>query len=143
MKPLFIIIVILIAGYLVLPQSGSAEDDTLVVFVNRSANVDTLSSTEVRRLFLKEKTRYDDGSKAVPVHAKNGSALRKAFSKKVLDMNNIGEVRYWQKMMIQKGLTPPAEFSNTQKAVYSLKGGIGYCFKADYLPAINKIVMTI
>ena len=134
---------LLISAVLVAPASGNADKNTIVVFVNNSVSVNTLNISEIRRLFLKERTTMEDGSKAVPVNATAGSPLRKAFNDAVLGMTEADETRYWQEQKIKKGLTPPPEFNNTQKAVYSLKGGIGYCFESEHIPTVNKVVLKI
>ncbi len=139
---LFISSLLIISCFLV-PCSGRADKETVVVFVNSNVAVSTLSVDEVKRIFLKVRSSLRDGTRAVPVNAKAGSALRKIFDEKVLGMSETEEIKYWQDAQIKKGITPPAEFSNTQRAVFSLGGGIGYCFESDHIATVNKVVLKL
>jgi hypothetical protein len=134
---------LVMVGFAIVPMSGKTENNTLIVFVNKSVSISALSLDEVRRVFLKVRTTLKDGSRAVPVNAKAGSALRKAFVQKVLGMDELEETRYWQVQKIKRGVVPPSEFNNTQKAVYSLAGGIGYCFASDHISTVNKVVLRL
>jgi len=135
--------VLLVFGIVLGPYSGNADEDTIVVFVHKGASVTNMTVAEIKRLFLKERMTLKDGTKAVPVNARSGSRLRQVFVRKVLGMDEAGEKIYWQEQKIKRGLTPPPEFNNTQKAVFSLKGGIGYCFKSEHIPNVNKMVLTL
>lgn len=140
---LLVISSLLLLGFSLASLPGKADKNTIVVFVNKNIAVDALSIDEVKRLFLKERMTMKDGTTAVPVNAKIGSALRKVFGEKVLGMNPSDEARYWQVQKIRRGVLPATEFNNTQKAVFTLKGGIGYCFESDYIATINKVVLKL
>ena len=110
------------ASYLLAPSQGNADNDPLLIIANKSVAQNTITQEEVRFIFLKERANWSGGGKAVPVNAKSGTARRKAFQSKVLGMDASEETAYWQKQKITRGATPPPEFADVQKAIFSLKG---------------------
>lgn len=122
--------------------SGSANPDDLLVVANNAVTTDHLSATQVRDYFLKKRSTWPGGDKALPVNAKDRT-LREAFRKKVLLMSADEEQRYWQHQMVRSAKNAPPEFNNPLKAVYKLKGGLSYVFRKDYRGNIVKIVLEI
>jgi hypothetical protein len=53
------------------------------------------------------------------------------------------EESYWNDARIRKGVSMPAEFSAIQKAVFKIKGAIGYLYRSDYKKGVTKIVLVI
>ena len=62
---------------------------------------------------------------------------------KVLGMDAAKETAYWQEQKIKKGHTPPPELSNTQKAVFSLKGSVSYCYRKDFKKGAAKVLLVL
>ena len=125
------------------PASIHSEPDSIVIIVNNSVGVTSLSEAEVRRFFLKEKERWGNGDKVFPLNAKPGAKVRALFQQKVLKMTATEEQAYWQDQKIKLGKTPPPEFINIPKAVFSLKGSIGYCLRSEHKAGTSKIVLTL
>jgi hypothetical protein len=130
-------------GAIFLPSSGQSDADTLVIITHKSVSVDHMTIAEVRRVFLKERTDWKNGERAFPINGKPGTKARMLFQKKVLNMSDNEETTYWQNQKIKRGLTPPPEFTNTQRAVFSLKGSLGYCLKSEHKPGASKIILTL
>ena len=126
-----------------LPSTGRSDPDALVIIVQNGSAAFELNVNEVRRLFLKEKMRWNGGQKVFPIHAKPGSKARMLFQEKVLRMTQSEESAYWQNQKIKSGRTPPPEFNDIQKAVFSLKGSIGYCLYSEYKSGTSKIVLKL
>jgi len=122
--------------------SGSANPDDLLIVANNSVSTDHVSVTQVRDYFLKKRSTWPGGDKAIPVNAKD-KALREAFRKRVLLMSADEEQRYWQNQMVRSAAKAPPEFSNPLKAVFKLKGGLSYVFRKDFPGKIVKIVLEI
>lgn len=122
------------------PAAAESPDDILII-ANNSLSAVSISKAEAREIFLKTRSEFK-GSKTTPVHASNGSALRKAFLQKVLGMNPDEERQYWEKQKIMTGKTPPVGFTNTLKAVFKLKGSISYVYRKDYKD-VTKILLVI
>ncbi len=124
------------------PAPASEGDDILII-VNLRVKAEELDLDQVKRYFLKKRYKWQDGQKILPIHAKAGSKLRNDFMSRILKMNYEEESLYWQKYLIQTGITLPPEFSNTQKAVFKLRGSIGYVYRSQYIEKVSKIVMVI
>ncbi|MBN2801728.1 MAG: hypothetical protein JXR91_01405 [Deltaproteobacteria bacterium] len=114
----------------------------VLIIVNKSMNISSVNISDVKRVFLKEKTVLN-GNKITPVNARNGSPLRKYFTEKVLGMSSSDESAYWEAQKIRTGVRQPTELSNTVKAVFSIKNGVSYCYRKDFNPAVAKIVLVI
>ena len=123
------------------PVKAESPDD-LIIIVNKKFNATSLSPTEVKRMFKKEITTYK-GMPVKPIHAKKGTVLRDLFLSKMLGMNQAAEQKFWQDMMVKKGMNPPCELGNTVRGVFSVPGAISYCFRKDFNPATANIVLTL
>lgn len=126
------------------PRWGRAESpDDILVIANKGVAADALSVDEIKSLFTRSRGTWKNGGKVIPVHAKEGSDLRKAFRSRVLRMSLEEEQSFWQDQKIRKGLTPPAEFGNPLKAVFSLSGSVSYVFRRDYRDGVAKILLVL
>ena len=114
----------------------------IVVITNKNFKASTLSTADVKRMFKKELTTFR-GTKVKPINAKKGAKLRQQFVSRALGMNAAAEQKFWQDMMVKKGMNPPSELSNTVRGVFSAPGAISYCFRKDFNPATSKIVLTL
>ena len=114
-----------------------------MVVVNQKNSKQSLDISEVRDIFLKKRTHFSGGMKTTPINAPNNSDLRNAFRKKVLDMTSDKKKKYWEDKKIKEGVMKPVSLSNALRAVFELKGAIGYLYRKDYKPGVVKIVLTI
>ncbi len=131
---------------LLLARSGPAvaeNGNDILIVANLSLGTENISVDELRDLFLKKRRHHSDGKKAIPVHQPESSAIRQAFNARVLEMSVAQEERYWQKEKIRSGKTPPPAFGNTLRAVFSMKGAIGYVYRAQYKQGVAKVVLEI
>ncbi len=122
--------------------SAEAESpDDILVIANKAVKADSLSAADVRRLFLKESDQAG-GAQVIVINSKD-AALRDAFRAKALKMSASEEEKYWQDQKVRSGLSKPSAFANSIKAVFSVKKGIGYCFRKDYKDGLAKIVLAL
>ena len=124
------------------PAHADSPNDILVV-ANKSVPGSSISSSELKAIFLKKKGRWKNGAKAIPINAKDGTALRKAFLQRLLNMEESRERSYWQEQKIRGGTMPPATFSNLLKAVFKVNGSVGYVFRSDYKEGVVKVLMVL
>jgi hypothetical protein len=138
-------LVLFAGGGLIGPSEGraNADDDALLIIANKAVPENSISVAEVQRIFLKMRSSWPSGGKVIPVNAKPDTPERRAFQEKVLGMDANAELSYWQEQKVKRGATPPPEFSNAQRAVFSLKGGIGYCLKSSYYAGTTKILLKL
>jgi ABC-type phosphate transport system substrate-binding protein len=140
----FLIGFLVTAAVFVLSVSAHAEDPLdLLIIAHRSVRVDKLSDKDAKAIFLGKTKSWDWGRKIVPVNAKSGTSLRKAFQERTLGMNSSLEESYWERKKITTGAFPPPSFSSPIRAVFAVNGAIGYVFRKDYHKGVVKILLVI
>jgi len=126
------------------PLGASAESpQDILIIVNKSAGVKKVSVNELRDVFLKKRASWSVGGKVIPVHASEGSALRDDFRRKVLNMSSADEKKYWQDKKIKSGDSKPAEFGDTQRAVFKLRGAVSYIYRSQFKEGSANIVLVL
>lgn len=99
------------------------------VIVNSANSTTDLPSDVAAKLFLKQATKFPNGTAAQPVDLGKASAVRGAFSKSVLG-RAIGSVEsYWQQQIFSgKDVPPPAKPSDDEVIAFvkANPGAIGY-----------------
>ena len=127
-----------------LPGRAVADDpDDILIVVNRGVRIESISTSQLREIFLKKRSNWPGGGKALPVNAAAGSRLRAEFTRRVLEMSAGEEESYWYKRKIVSGDTPPPEFSNTLKAVFKLKGAVSYVYRSQYREGVARVLLVL
>ena len=134
---------VLILGIFTVPLSGHSDPEQLVIIVNKQTPIHHITIAELKRLFLKQRQNWADGSRVLPINGKNDAKARSLFRARVLDMSETEEETYWQKQKVKKGRLPPPEFRNIQKAIFSLKGSIGYCLQSEHNPGTSRAILVL
>jgi ABC-type phosphate transport system substrate-binding protein len=127
-----------------LPFNAAAESpDDILVFVSIVSKVNSLTVPELRQIFLKQKTTWQNGNAIICVNAPSASEVRKQFRQKVLAMTESEESTHWETMKIRSQIFAPAEMPNTAKAVFKLKNAVSYAFRKDVPNGVVKVVLVI
>ena len=137
---LVVLCLVMLLGVRVDPARAQKPTDLLII-ANRSVRVGSVSRGELRRIFLKQRGSWKSGQNAVPVNARTGPA-REAFRRKVLRMDAATESKYWQDEKIKKGTAAPPEFNNPVKAVFKIKGAVGYVLRKKLPPGLVNVIAT-
>lgn len=118
------------------PKPALAAGDPIVVIVNSSNPVDNVSMSELKKLFLSDRDRWDTGKSVAPVMVVAGSAERTAFLKIVCGMGDADFSKYFlQAAFTGKSATPPKEVTNAaalKSFVASSPGAIGFVKAQDF-----------
>lgn len=138
MKGIFRIISIFLLSLIASIVHAESPDDILVI-ANGTVPVDSLSLDELREIFLKRRSYWDSKLRIVPINADEGKSIRQEFRKRVLGMSPPEEGRFWQDHKIRTGTTKPTEFSMVLKAVFKLKGSVGYIYRKDFRESLTSI----
>ena len=113
---------------LVVPAAGAG--DPIVVIVNGSNPIENLSMAELRKIFLSDRSRWDNGKAVAPVIVAAGAAERTAFLKIVCGMNDADFNKYFvQAAFTGKDVTPPKEVGSGRDVkanVAASPGAIGF-----------------
>jgi ABC-type phosphate transport system substrate-binding protein len=126
--------------------AAKAAGDPIVVIVNASNPVDSLSVGELKKLFLSDRSRWDTGKAVAPVMLAAGAPERAAFLKIVCGMSDAELSKYFlQAAFTGKSATPPKEVGNAgavRAFVAASPGAIGF-IKAGDLPAGDSAVKAV
>lgn len=113
---------------LVIAAAPAAAQDFKVV-VNSGNSTSELSADLAAKLFLKQSTKFPNGTAAQPVDLAKASAVRVAFSKTVLG-RPVGAIEtYWQQQIFSGKDVPPAVKASDDDVIAYVKanpGAIGY-----------------
>jgi ABC-type phosphate transport system substrate-binding protein len=121
----------LTAALIVLMWTGHASTEIIpfVVIVNNANPVASLSTTELRRIFMKQSRMWPNGEPMVPVDWDSTHYLRAIFSKDVLSRSVREMQEYWVQQSMTQGLTPPSTQRSARavlRFVASVPGAISY-----------------
>lgn len=116
---------LLIAPLILASNLAFASD--YVVVVGTSTTITTLSSGNLKDIFLKKRS-FSGSLRVIPVNLLGDEPARREFEESVLQMKREDLKRYWVSNHFQ-GISPPATQASLQsvkKFVSSVSGAIGY-----------------
>lgn len=117
---------LVIAGLLLSVSSAGAD---VLVIVNSSNSLQTLTLDDINRIFLKKTKRFENGVNAEPIALAEGAKQRNAFNQKILQRDEQQLKYYWSRKMFSGGDRPPptvASENDVITVVAEKLGGIGY-----------------
>jgi TonB family protein len=120
-------IILAAAGLTIFAAVDSVASDVKVI-ANSSVKADTISTGEIKEVFLEEKLSLADGTHVEPVLEKGGAA-HAAFLQEYLGMNEQDLHVYYQTLVFTgKGFIPKAFGSDAEVVAYiaRTRGAIGY-----------------
>ena len=132
------------AALAVLLWASSARAHDLLVIVNSSVEVRSLTASEVSSIYLLKSTVWPDGARIVPVNREAASEARERFSRTVLRQDNAVLSAYWNEMHF-KGRLPPLIQESDQAVlafVQKVPGALGY-IDAATAPVNVKVVWRL
>ena len=100
-----------------------------VVIVNNANPVTSLSTVELRRIFMKQSRMWPHGEPMVPVDWDSTHYMRSVFSKDVLNRTVREMQEYWVQQSMTQGMTPPSTQRSARavlRFVASVPGAISY-----------------
>ena len=110
-------------------QLNSQDRATFKIIVNKSNSVKSISSDELKKIFLKKETKWEDDTKIYPVDLNESSKTRENFAKEIHGKKVAAIKAYWQKQIFTgRGVPPPEKSSDKEVLEYVDKneGAIGY-----------------
>src|SRR5271154_329760 len=79
----------------------------VVAVVSSKSQVTTLSKTQLIDIFLGRRTRFPDGSSAIPIDQAEGSAAREEFYTRLADMSPAQVKAFWARIIFTGRGQPP------------------------------------
>lgn len=122
-------IIITVFATLALFVATPAAAQDVKIIVNSANSTADLPGDVVTKLFLKQTTKFPNGTAAQPVDQAKGSAVRAAFSKGMLGRGVAAVESYWQQQIFSgKDVPPPTKASDDEVVAYvkANPGAIGY-----------------
>jgi ABC-type phosphate transport system substrate-binding protein len=118
------------------PPTTQAGGDPIVVIVNDANPVESVSISDLKKLFLSDRSKWDTGKSVAPVIVTAGAPERAAFLKQVCGMSDADFGKYFmQAAFTGKSATPPKEVTSAASVksfVASSPGGIGFIRAMDF-----------
>jgi hypothetical protein len=100
-----------------------------VVVVSAKSSVTTLSAVQIVDIFLGRRTRFPDGSAAVPIDQSEGTTARADFYARFADMSPAQLKSYWSKIIFTGRGQPPIAVATgveTKRLLLANPRTIGY-----------------
>jgi ABC-type phosphate transport system substrate-binding protein len=116
----------------------------VVAVVAASSPIDSLSKTQVLDIFLGKRTRFPDGSDAVPIDQTQGSVARDEFYLKLATMSPAQVQAFWSKIIFTGRGAPPriaSTVSELKKLLLANPNAIGYLDRSA-LDSSFKVVLA-
>ncbi len=116
----------------------------IVVITSKKSRINTLSSTELRKIYLKIKI-FHKGERIIPVNLPPNSRVRQIFYEKVIGLDYEQLNMYWNERFFH-GIEPPMVFKSPKavlKFIQTVPGSIGYVPAETLTPQIKKTVKII
>jgi hypothetical protein len=85
---------------------GAARADVVAV-VSAKSQITTLTRTQVMDIFLGKRTRFPDGSAAIPIDLAEGSAARDEFYTRLAEMSAAQVKSFWSRIIFTGRGQPP------------------------------------
>ncbi len=139
------LVVLTLLGLTSWTSEPRAAGEELVVIVNSTTSVQSLSKGQLARLFKARSRNLESGVQAVPVNLPKQSDQRKQFDEVALDLSPDEVERYWIDQKIRDGSRPPPSLSTEAavlRHVQQNKGGVGYV-SADVVEGSVRVVARI
>lgn len=117
----------------------------LAVIVSARTPIDMLRTDQVADIFLSKVDRFPDGSEAIALDQKLGSASRNDFYKKLVHFSPALMKTYWTKLIFTGRGQPPAEVEGddaVRKAVADNPGVIGYVEATALDPSVRAVLIV-
>jgi ABC-type phosphate transport system substrate-binding protein len=118
------------------PEPVEAAGDPIVVIVNAANPADNLSMSELKKLFLSDRSKWDTGKSVAPVMVTAGAPERTSFLKIVCGMSDGDFSKYFlQAAFTGKSATAPKEVggaAGVKAFVAGSAGGIGFVKAGDF-----------
>ncbi len=122
------IITLTLLAILALPVFSKAESESVLVITNGSVEVSSLERDDIKKIFLGQKTTWNDGSKIIFVvqdRTKAGDIFLKTYLQRTASQYD----NYWKKQVFTGKGRAPYSFSSNQELVEFVSrtpGAIGY-----------------
>jgi ABC-type phosphate transport system substrate-binding protein len=136
LRGIAVVALLLAAATVIPPPTAQAGGDPIVVIVNGANPVESVSVSDLKKLFLSDRSKWDTGKSVAPVMVTAGAPERTAFLKQICAMSDADFGKYFmQAAFTGKSATPPKEVTSAASVksfVATSPGGIGFVKAMDF-----------
>jgi ABC-type phosphate transport system substrate-binding protein len=128
--------------FFVLLSVMTANAQSFKVIVNNSNAVTSLTATQASQIFLKKTTKWDNGSKILPIDLSSQLEVRTDFTETIHGKSVNAIKSYWQQYVFSGKGTPPLEKKSDAEVLEFIKnnaGAIGYVSSDFAVPGVKVI----
>ena len=121
-------------------MKSPAQDSSFRVVINMDNEIEAMEKTRISKIFLKQITKWEDGSIVEPVDQDSKSPVREALSRDVHGRSVSSIKNYWQRNIFSGRETPPPELDSDAKVIQfvsSRPGAIGYVSTSAKLDGVK------
>jgi ABC-type phosphate transport system substrate-binding protein len=87
----------------------------VVAVVSSESQISTLTKNQIMDIFLGKRTRFPDGSSAIPIDLAEGSPVRDEFYTRLADMSPAQVKAFWARIIFTGRGQPPRTVSTGQE----------------------------
>jgi len=113
---------------------GHGQERGFVVVAHPDLETDSVTRNDLKRIFLKFKSRWPSGERAKPVDQRFDAAIRLAFSQRILGKSLAAVESYWNGQVFAGKDSPPPMLGSDQEVLQYIKqnpGAVGYISDAS------------
>jgi len=124
------------------PVGQAVTPERIVVVVARSNPVETLKLVQLRRIFLRQVTRWPNGSAITVFERPASSRVRREFCRKIFGKEPAEFEQYWMNLQLTRGLRPPKVLRTptlVKRYLARVKGGIAYLYESEVDDSVKVI----
>ena len=134
-----------LAAALVLLAASERGPEPCRVIVNPANPASQIQRTALVAIYMGTMTRWSDGTPIAPVDQSTRSAIRAAFSEKLLGKSLQAMQQHWLRKMAEGHAPPPVKSSDAEIAAWvrAHPGAIGYVGNAFTLDETVRVVKVV
>ncbi len=113
------------------PESEEEQPRVLAVVTHVDNPLETITRSELARIFLKQQSTWPDGSRCIPIDQRGDSKIRREFSKLVLQRSVYDVKRYWMQETMTGNAKPPVSLESAatvKKYLQKIEGAVAYIY---------------
>ena len=135
---------IFLLGLSMMLAGVTAKAQDVVIVTNKGAAISQITSSQLRDIFIGVRSRFQDGSMAIPVLLKGGPAHEVFLRKHVGESPDEFRIR-WRKAVFTGQGSMPKEFGSEAdllKYVAMTPGAIGYVSRVSNLNSVKVLIVS-
>jgi ABC-type phosphate transport system substrate-binding protein len=136
--------ILLLSAFILFASSLFAQSAKYQIVVNSDNPITSLNKKQIKKIYTKKLTKWDNDKKIKPVDLQKNSDIRKSFSNSVLGKSVSAMRAFWQRQIFSGKGVPPPEKKNDDDVIEYVKnnpGAIGYVSANANTSDVKKVII--